>query len=180
VTATVHPPSRRAVVALSRGALAVAVGLCVTAAMLPWLPSVEAWLSAHLASLAPGVGFRWQRGATFALGRSDGSVARLVVSDSCSWAGGAGLLAGIAVWAARSPRTGLRAWAVPALVLGAVNLARIVAVAWVLIAFRGDHLWTAHAVVGSALTGACAVTGCCGAGPSPETPGNKTWRLDVW
>ena len=141
----------------ARAAIGVVVGCVVVAACLPWMPVVEAWLAGHLVALLPGVRGVATAGARFTLARDDGSVADLLVTSSCTWAGGLGLLAGVAAFSARSVPAAARAVVLPGLVFGLANLGRIVVVGVVLVVWRGDYVWTVHSVVGSAVTGLCAV-----------------------
>ena len=133
------------------------LGLVVYVACAPWLPTVEAWLTAHLVALLPGVRSVVTDGPRFGLLRDDGTVADLLVTTSCSWSGGLAILAGVSFAFSRDRRSGVRAVSVPGVVFGVANLLRIIAVAVVLVVWRGDHLWTVHSVIGSALTGLCGV-----------------------
>jgi exosortase/archaeosortase family protein len=156
IAATASPPSTQLVRA-GRIAGGVALGVVVYLALAPWLPSVEAWWVGHLVALMPGVRSVITDGPRFGLFRDDGTLADLLVTTSCSWSGGLALLAGVATATARDVRSGVRAVAIPGAVFGLVNLLRIVAVAVVLVVWRGDHVWTVHTVIGSAVTGLCGV-----------------------
>jgi exosortase/archaeosortase family protein len=157
VTAATVPTPSTQLVRVARIAGGIALGIAVYLACVPWLPSVEAWWSAHLVGLLPGVDGVVTRGPRFLLVRRDGTVADLLVTTSCSWSGGLAVLAGVSFAFARDVRAGLRAVLVPGLVFGFVNLLRIIAVAVVLVVWRGDHVWTVHSVIGSAVTGLCGV-----------------------
>jgi exosortase/archaeosortase family protein len=153
VTAAALPTPPTHLVRAGRIAVGVALGIGLYLACAPWLPSVEAWWTAHLVALMPGVRSVVTDGPRFGLVRDDGSLADLLVTTSCSWSGGMAVLAGVSFAFSRDARTGLRAAALPGVVFGVANLLRIIAVAVVLVVWRGDHLWTIHSVVGSALTG---------------------------